>query len=156
MVTFLRLTYCEVFCILWCVSHILWWVLSIMMCCLYCNKCSCCTLYKLWVVGHVRDLYVSKRPAQAHTTHHTLLHFHMSARYSVPDVLPRTPGVMPVYPRCYTRITLGVMLWCKDGSYMYLGIMSYMAVSHMICMSYICHMLLSTVSCSSCYSFPAK
>ena len=51
---------------------------------------------------------VPKHPAQAHTAHYTLLHLHMSPRYSVPDVRPHTPGVMRVYWRRYTRILLCV------------------------------------------------
>ena len=41
-------------------------------------------------------------------------------------------------------------VWCKDGSYMYLGIMSYIAESLMLCMSY------ASLNCMSCYSLPAN
>ena len=67
----------------------------------------------------------------------------MLARCSAHDVLPSTPGVMHVYSQRYTCITLGVM---QGWSWLFSGIRSYIAVSHMICMSYICHMLLSAVS----------
>ena len=36
-------------------------------------------------------------------------------------------------------------VWRKDGSYLYLGIRSYIALSCMICMSYICLMFCSAV-----------
>ena len=70
-----------------------------MMCYLYYNRCVIVahwTSCEWWDV-YGTYVYVSKHPAKAHTTHHTLLHLHMSAQDSVPDIRPSIPGVMHVY-----------------------------------------------------------
>ena len=57
-------------------------------------------------------LTVSLRPR---AIQHTVLQFHLSVRCSVLDVLPSTLGVMRVCSRHYTRITPGVMRWCRTA-----------------------------------------
>ena len=159
MATFLCLMYCDVFyilwciCVLWCILHIFWWVLCIMMCCLYYNKCVIVihwTSCEWWNVCGTY-VWVSKRPAQAHTTHHPLLHFHMLGRCSVPDVLPSTPGVMHVYSRRYTRMTLRVMQgWDLHVPWYHV---IYGCVAYDM---YVIYMSCASLKCMSCYLFPAN
>ena len=75
----------------------------------------------------------------------------MSVRYSVPDILHCTPGIMHVYSQWYTCITLGVMQ----------GWELHVPWSHVIygCVTYdmyIIYMSYASLYCISCYSFPAN
>ena len=96
-------------------------------------------------------VYVSKRPAQAHTMHHTLLPLHMSVWYSVPDVLHSTPGVMRVYWRCYTRILLCVTQGWKLPVPWYHVI--YGGVTYDI---YVIYMYYVSINYMSCCSLPTN
>ena len=165
MVTFLCPIYCDVFYIFLCILYIVryfvycdvFYIYCYGFCVLLCGVCivinavvAHCISCEWWDVCGTYVL-VSKPPAQAHTTHHTLLHFHMLAWYSVPDVLPSTPGVMQVYSRRYTRITLGVMQGWElhaPSYHVIFGCVTYDI--HVIYMSY------ASLNCMSCYSFPAK
>ena len=94
---------------------------------------------------------VPKCPAQAHIAHYTSQILHVSVRYSVPDVLPSTPGVVRVYSRCYTCITLGVMQgWELHVPWYHVIYGGVVYVMNVIYMSY------ASLNCMSCYSFPAN
>ena len=71
------------------------------------------------------------------------MQLHISAHCSAPDELPSTPGILRVYSRCYTRITLGVMQGRELHVPWYHVIYGY--VSYDMYVIYIYHMLLSTV-----------
>ena len=74
----------------------------------------------------------------------------MSVRYSVADIMHRTPGVMHVYSRCYTPITLGVMPGWELHVPWYHVIYGCVAYD-----MYVIYMSYASLNCMSCYSFPA-
>ena len=133
--------YCDVFCILWCILYIVmylmycgvFYILWCILCIVMCMNSQC--------IGPI----VSGRTCRwliCELDHASLSHLHHSTLYCistcqvwyiVPNILPRTPGVQQ-----YTDDAIHILscVWCKDGSYLYLGIRSYMAVSRMICISY--------------------
>ena len=75
----------------------------------------------------------------------------MSAQYSVPYALPSTPGVMHVYSRCYTRITLSVMQGWELHVLWYHVI--YGCVAYDMNVMYMSH---ASLNCMSCYLFPTN
>ena len=127
------------------VSDILWCILYIVM---YFFIVMCMHSWYIRPIVSVRTccwpIYELTRTSLRHLHHIAHYCIHMSARYIVPDVLPRTSDVMHVL---YTDDTIHVLfcVWCTDGSYMYLSIVSYKTVSCMIYMSYVCHTFLLTV-----------
>ena len=81
----------------------------------------------------------------------------MSVWYSVPDDLHSTPGVMHVYSRCYTRITLGVVKgWEQHVPWYHViyGCVAYDMHMYVIYFSQLYVMLL--VSCESTYFYSAR
>ena len=79
------------------------------------------------------------------------MYLHMSARCSVPDVLPSTPGLMHVYSRRYAYITLGVMQGWELHVPLYHVIYGYLAYD-----MYAIYMSYASLNCMSCYSFPVN
>ena len=58
-------------------------------------------------VGRIYEFLITLlRP---HMTHHTIMHFHLLERCSVPDIPRGIPGVLRVYSRHCARTTLDVM-----------------------------------------------
>ena len=116
---------CDVFCILWCILYIAIYFAYVVRYLVYCDvfyiycdvfcvlRCVVCIVINA-IVAHCAScewwdlVWVSKRPAEAHTTHHTLLPLHTWVRYSVPDVLHHSRCNACILTTLKTRITLGV------------------------------------------------
>ena len=79
------------------------------------------------------------------------MQLHMSARCSVPDALLSTPGVLHVYSRCYTHITMGGMQGWELHVTWYHVIYGYVAYD-----MYVIYMSYASLNCMSCYLFPAN
>ena len=75
----------------------------------------------------------------------------MSVRYSVPDVLHSTPGVMLVYWRCYPRIPLCVTQGWE------LPVPWYHVIHGDVTYDmYVIYMSYASLNCMTCYSLPTN
>ena len=170
MVAFLCLRYCYNivycvlciwYCIVYCVLHVwynivycvlcMWYSIVYLLCdnIVYCvlRICICVVYDMLWTGCDEWDACVtyyefSIALLRPHITHHT------SCTFTCWNdaVCPTSPMPFQVYCGViHDTVPVLPWMWCGDGSCLCLGIMPYMAVWRMICMSYICHIFLSAV-----------
>ena len=124
--------YCDVFYILWC-------ILCIVMC--MNSRCIGPVVSGGTCVGLMYKFLSALLRLMQHLTLHCIYTCRLGA------VHPTSCPALQV--QCmYTHDAIHILpwVWCKDGSCVYPGIMSYSAVSHMICMSYI-----YVICCSQLY-----